>query len=280
MTARAFRPLLYLILVLACVFCLAPLYVLVVTSLKPFAEVGLEQMWNPPRTLSFAGIFEAWSGNPIVGEPGLANGFANSVQLVVPTALLSVLLGSINGYILSRWKSRGADILFLLLLFGLFIPYQSVLIPLVQTLQWLHLYGTIPGLILVYVVYGIPVMTLLFRAYYASVPAELVEAAKIDGASLLGIYRWILFPLSIPGFVIALIWQFTSTWNEFLFALVVTTSAAQPITVALNNLAGSFIVAWNVQMAGALLAALPPLLVYLLLSRLFMRALLAGALKD
>ncbi len=280
MTARALRPLLYLILILACIFYLGPLYVLLVTCLKPFAEVGLEQMWNPPRTLSFVSFFEAWSGNPIVGEPGLANGFANSVQLVVPGALLSVLLGSINGYILSKWKSRGADIIFLLLLFGMLLPYQSVLIPLVQTLQWLHLYGTIPGLILVHVVYGIPVTTLLFRTYYARVPAELIEAAKIDGASLLGVYRWILFPMSVPGFAVALVWQFTSIWNEFLFALVTTTSATQPITVALNNLAGSFIVAWNVQMAGALLAALPPLLVYLLLSRFFVGALLAGALKD
>ncbi len=279
MTTRAFRLLLYLILIFACLFYLAPLYVLVVTSLKPFAEVGLDQMWNPPHTLSFVSFFEAWSGNPIVGEPGLANGFANSVALVVPGVLLSVLLGSVNGYILTKWKSRGADVLSLLLLFALFIPYQTVLIPLVQTLQWIHLYGTIPGLILVHVIYGLPVTTLLFRVYYASVPAELVDAATIDGASLLGVYRWIFFPISVAGFVVALVWQFTSIWNEFLFAVVTTTPAAQPITVALNNLSGSFIVAWNVQMAGALLAALPPLLVFILLGRLFMRALLDGAFR-
>ncbi|HEY6042579.1 MAG TPA: carbohydrate ABC transporter permease, partial [Anaerolineae bacterium] len=152
---------------------------------------------------------------------------------------------------------------------------------LVQVTQWMGLYGSIPGLIFVHVVYGIPITTLIFRNYYATIPNDLLESAKIDGAGLLGIYRHILAPISAPGFVVVLIWQFTSVWNEFLFAVVITSKpSVQPITVALNNLAGSFIVEWNVQMAGALLAALPTLLVFVFLGRYFMRGLLAGALKG
>jgi glucose/mannose transport system permease protein len=172
------------------------------------------------------------------------------------------------------------------LLFGMFIPYQSILIPLVQVLSkipWFggSLYSTIPGLIFVHVVYGIPITTLIFRNYYAAVPTELVEAGRIDGANIFGIYRHILFPLSIPGFVVVMIWQFTSIWNDFLFAVSVTSSPdVQPVTVGLNNLAGSYIVEWNVQMAGALLTALPTLLVYIVLGRFFMRGLLAGSLKG
>ncbi len=277
MTARLFRISLYLVLILSSLFYLAPVYVLLVTSLKPLTEAGLDQMWNLPRTLSFVSFSQAWSGNSLVGEPGLANGFVNSIQLAVPGALLSVLLGSMNGYILSKWKFRGADLFFLLLLFCMFIPQQSILIPLVQTWESLHLYGTIPGLVLVHVVYGIPFTTLFFRNYYAGVPIELIEAAKIEGASLLGVYRWVLFPISTPGYVVAVIWQFTAIWNEFLFGLVATTAATQPVTVALSNLAGNFIVEWNVQLAGALLTALPPLLLYLFLGRFLMRGLLAGA---
>jgi glucose/mannose transport system permease protein len=207
--------------------------------------------------------------------------FINSVELVVPATFLSALLGSLNGYVLSKWRFRGADLLFTLVLFGMFIPYQSILIPLVQTLQLLHLYGTLQGLIFVHVVYGIPITTLIFRNYYATVPTELIEAGTMDGAGLWGIYQRIIVPLSAPAFVVAAIWQFTSIWNDFLFGVTVTSQpSVQPITVALNNLAGSFVVEWNVQMGGALLAALPTLLVYVLLGRYFMRGLMAGSLKG
>jgi len=186
-----------------------------------------------------------------------------------------------NGYVLAKWKFRGANLLFTLLLFGMFIPYQSVLIPLVKFLEVIHLYGGIPGLILAHVVYGIPICTLIFRNYYAGIPNELVEAGRIDGASVLGVYRYILFPISVPGFVVVMIWQFTSIWNEFLFAVVLIADVTQrPLTVALQNLAGSFLVDYPLQMAGALLAALPTLLVYILLGRYFLRGLLAGSLKG
>jgi len=306
------RALLYLILTVAAASFLLPVYVLLLTGLKSFEEVSLARMWDWPQTFSLASFAKAWNGSQAEGFRGLSGSFMNSLYLTVPATLLSAILGSINGYVLSKWKFRGSDVLFPAMLFGMFIPYQSILIPLVQVLQrigqitrpfaqvirdlpapaalsWLPAwlanfvpaYGTIGGLILVHVVYGIPITTLIFRNYYATIPTELVEAAKIDGAGLLGIYRWVLFPLSIPGFVVVIIWQFTSIWNDFLFGVIVTSApTVQPITVALNNLAGSYIVAWNVQMAGALLAALPTLLIYIVLGRFFMRGLLAGSLKG
>ena len=277
---------LYIILIIAASFYLIPVYLLVITGLKSFAEVSQAGMWNLPSGIYFDSFTKAWFGNQQEGLRGLGLNFWNSVYLSIPATILSALLGSINGYILTKWKFRGSDVLFPLLLFGMFIPYQSILIPLVQVLSkipWFggSLYGTIPGLIFVHVVYGLPITTLIFRNYYAAIPNELVEASRIDGATIFSIYRYILFPLSLPGFVVVMIWQFTSVWNDFLFAVTITGNpASQPITVGLNNLAGSYIVEWNVQMAGSLLAALPTLAVYILLGRFFMRGLLAGSLKG
>jgi glucose/mannose transport system permease protein len=283
LTHRGVRPgviVVYALLCIASAVYLMPIYVQLVTGLKNFQEVSLATMWRPPSGINFASFSKAWSG-AYQGIRGLSENFMNSVILVVPATLISAFLGSINGYVLAKWKFRGANVLFPLLLFGMFIPYQSILIPLVRVLQRIHLYGSRGGLIFVHVVYGIPITTLIFRNYYAAIPNELLEAGKIDGADILGIYARILFPLSLPGFVVVMIWQFTSIWNDFLFAVVVTSRPSlQPITVALNNMAGSFSVEWNVQMAGALIAALPTLLVYIFLSRYFMRGLLAGSVKG
>jgi len=275
------RVLIYALLIIAAAFYLLPVYVLVVTGMKSFQEVSLARMWDLPSGLHFDSFAKAWFGKSSEGIRGLSENFMNSVYLAVPATLLSAALGSMNGYVLAKWKFKGSNVLFPLMLFGMFIPYQSILIPLVQVLQKMHLYGSLWGLIFVHVVYGIPITTLIFRNYYAEIPNELVEAAKIDGAGILGIYRHILFPISMPGFVVVMIWQFTSIWNDFLFGVIVTSRpAVQPITVALNNMAGSYIVEWNVQMAGALLAAIPTLLIYILLGRYFMRGLLAGSLKG
>jgi glucose/mannose transport system permease protein len=263
----------YALLLIVSAFYLLPIYVIVVTSLKSFTEVSHSTPWQLPLTPTFEPYAAAIEK--------LLPSFINSVVLVVPATFLSALLGSLNGYVLSKWRFRGADLLFTLVLFGMFIPYQSILIPLVLMLEKMNLYGGLPGLILVHVVYGIPICTLIFRNYYAAVPNEVLEAARIDGATVLGIYRRILVPLSIPGFVVVLIWQFTSIWNEFLFALVVVADPAQlPITVALNGLAGSLLAQYQVQMAGALLTALPPLVIYVVLGRYFIRGLLAGSLKG
>jgi glucose/mannose transport system permease protein len=272
-TIRWSRVAIYSVLLLFAALYLMPIYVLVVTGLKSFTEVGLEEMWDPPSGLhfdSFEDAFKALDGN-----------LANSFRMVIPATAFSCLLGSINGYVLTKWRFRGSDILFFFLLFGMFIPYQSILVPLVETLQNLHLYGSLWGLVLTHMIYGIPITTLIFRNYYANIPTELVEAAKMDGASIFGIYFRIILPLSLPGFVVVAIWQFTSIWNDFLFAATVTSNPnIQPVTVALNNLAGSYIVEWNVQMAGALIAALPTLIIYVVLGRFFLRGLMAGALRG
>ena len=263
----------YALLLALAVFYLLPMFAIVVTSLKSFTEVSRSTLWELPKapTLeAFGSAFEV-----------LAPSFLNSVLLVVPATVLSAALGSLNGYVLLKWKFRGANAIFALLLFGMFIPYQSILIPLFQFLSTIGLYGGIPGLILVHVVYGIPICTLIFRNYFATVPRELLEAARIDGATVLGIFRHIILPISIPGFVVVMIWQFTSIWNEFLFAVTIAQDPTQrPITVALQNLAGSLLSQYQVQMAGALLAAAPTLLVYILLGRYFVRGLLAGSLKG
>jgi glucose/mannose transport system permease protein len=253
-------------------FFLLPVWVMLITGLKSFGEVNLATMWELPSGIfldNFVAAFEALGPNLL-----------NSILLAVPAALLSALLGSMNGYILSKWRFPGSNAIFTLFLFGMFIPYQSILIPLVQFMNTIGLGGGIPGLILVHVVYGIPITTLIFRNYYATLPMEVVESARIDGAGFFGVYRHLVLPLSAPGFAVVLIWQFTNIWNEFLFAIILTRPEAWPVTVALNNLAGTQIVEWNVQMAGALLAALPTLVVYIVLGRFFLRGLMAGALKG
>ena len=272
MALKPTRLLTYLLLIVVAIFYLLPVYVIVVTSLKSFFDVSHSTPWQLPTVPDFNSYVNAFDK--------LAPSFLNSVLLVVPATLLSALLGSLNGYVLSKWRFRGADIIFTGLLFGMFIPYQSILLPLVLVLEKLSLYGGIPGLVLTHVVYGIPITTLIFRNYYAAIPTEVIEAARIDGASVLQTYLRVLLPLSMPGFVVVLIWQFTSIWNEFLFAVTITLPDQWPITVALNGLAGGLLQHYEIQMAGALLTALPPLVIYIVLGRYFIRGLLAGALKG
>lgn len=263
----------YAILLVAAVFYLIPVYLLFMTGMKTFIEASNQaRMWELPQAASFDSFAQAWQA--------ISPNFFNSVKIAVPAAILSSLLGSLNGYILAKWRFPGSETLFTLILFGMFIPYQSILIPLLKLESAAGLYNTITGLVIIHIIYGIPITTLIFRNYYVAIPDELVEAARMDGAGFFGIYRHVLLPLSMPGFVVVLIWQFTSAWNDFLFAVTLTGQENWPITVAVNNLAGSYEVAWNVQMAGALIAALPTLVVYVLLGRYFMRGLLAGSLKG
>lgn len=263
----------YLTLITLALFYLLPVYLMLLTGFKPFNQVDLKTMWALPTT----GLH---IDNFVAAFKQLAPNLANSLVMVIPEAILSALLGSLNGYLLSKWKFRGSDLIFTLILFGMFIPYQSILIPLVKFMQTIKLYGDIPGLILVHIIYGIPITTLIFRNYYAGIGTEILEAGRIDGASLLGLYRHIMFPLSAPSFAVVIIWQFTQAWNEFLFAVILTNQSHWPVTVALNNLAGSQLVQWNVLMAATLLAALPTLLLYIFLGRFFLRGLMAGALKG
>jgi glucose/mannose transport system permease protein len=263
----------YIILVAMAAFYLLPIYLMLLTSFKPFNQVDLKTMWSLP-------VNGLHIENFIAGFKQLAPNFTNSMTMVIPEAILSSLLGSLNGYLLAKWKFRGSNLVFTLILFGMFIPYQSILIPLVKFMQAIKLYGDIPGLILVHIIYGIPITTLIFRNYYAGIETELLDAGKMDGAGLMGLYRYIMFPLSAPSFAVVIIWQFTQAWNEFLFAVILTNQSHWPVTVALNNLAGSQLVQWNVLMAATLTAALPTLLVYLFLGRYFLRGLMAGALKG
>jgi glucose/mannose transport system permease protein len=265
--------LIWFILVVMMLFYLLPVYVMVTNGLKEAQGVSLSTMWKLPETLSGGGFIEAWER--------LHSNMRNSLIMVIPATIISSFVGAINGYLFSKWKFRGSDMLFTLMLFGFFIPYQSILIPLIQFLQGIKVYGTIPGLILVHVVYGLPITTLIFRNYFAGVPTELLEAARVDGAGVMTTFTRIMLPLSIPAFVVVGIFQFTNIWNDFLFGVtVVPNPAAQPVTIALNNLSGSFSVDWNVVMAGAVLAALPTALIYIFLGRFFVRGLLAGSVKG
>ncbi len=269
---RRFRWVIYLLLVVAALFYLLPIYLVVVTSLKAPANISLQSTWQLPETWNWSSFRQAWDA--------FAPQLRNSLVLTVTATLGSAILGSLNGYVLSKWRFPGANIVFPLILFGMFIPYQSILIPLFQFLSDLGLYGSLWGLILTHVVYGLPITTLIFRNFYAEIPDEMLEAGKIDGAGFFGLYWRIVFPLSVSGFVVVIIWQFTQVWNEFLFAVTLTSQQTQPITVGLANLAGGQAVDWNLPMAGAILAALPTLLIYIVLGRYFIRGLLAGSVKG
>ncbi|MBB5774174.1 carbohydrate ABC transporter permease [Nonomuraea jabiensis] len=280
-TRRAAFPWLRLgLLILFVVIFLIPIYVLLVTSFKPLTEADPGQAWNLPRTWTT----EAWQ----VAWEKLAPGLWNSVLLAVPGSLLSCALGSMNGYVLSKWRFPGADVLFTLFLFGMFIPYQGVMIPLVQLLVGLNeltglqgvFYGGIPGLVLAHVVYGIPICTLIFRNYYVTIPDELIEASRVDGAGMLRSYWSVVLPVSGPAIAVVVIWQFTSLWNDFLFAVFLTGPTNWPTTVMLNNIAGAQATPYSQQMAAAVLSSIPTMLIYVLLGRFFMRGLMAGALKG
>ncbi len=273
-TGRRFswRWLMYVVLVTGVVLFLLPVYMVVVTALKQPIDINLSTAWALPKKWNWDSFRQAW----IAFMPKLKNSFV----LTVAASLVSAMMGSLNGYVLSKWSFRGSKLIFSLMLFGMFIPYQSILIPLFAFVKGIGLYGTIWGLVVVHVVYGLPITTLIFRNYYVDVPDSLVEATSIDGAGFFGIYRYIIFPLSLPGFVVVIIWQFTQIWNEFLFAVTLSKPASQPITVALAQLAGGEAVKWNLPMAGALLGALPTLLVYILFGRYFIRGLLAGSVKG
>ncbi len=269
---RVKRIILIIVLGLALLFYALPVYVMVVNGLKEATNVSMATMWVLPRQLTAGGFAEAWAM--------LAPNLRNSLIMVVPAALISSMIGAVNGYVFSKWRFRGSEILFALLLFGFFIPYQAILLPLVRFLQWIGLYGTLPGLVLTHVVYGISVTTLIFRNFYINMPNAIVEAATVDGAGLLQTFWRIMLPLSLPAFAVTLIFQFTNIWNDFLFGItVVPNPQAQPVTIALNNLSGSFSVDWNVVMSGAVVAALPTALVYIGLGRLFVRGLMSGAVK-
>jgi glucose/mannose transport system permease protein len=265
------------------IFFLTPLYVMVATSLKSMDEIRNGTLLSFPVSPSFAAWAKAWS-EACTGTDcgGLKPFFMNSVMMVVPAVATSTLIGAINGYVLSKWRFRGSEVMFAMILFGVFMPMQVVLLPMSQVLGWLGLASSVWGLILVHVVAGIPSTTLFFRNYYVGLPDELIKAAMLDGASFWQIFRRIVLPLSTPIMVVTLIWQFTNIWNDFLYGVVFSGADSKPITVGLNNLANtsSTVKEYNVDMAAAMIAALPTLLVYILAGKYFVRGLTAGAVKG
>ncbi|WP_207264647.1 carbohydrate ABC transporter permease [Desulfovibrio sp. Huiquan2017] len=275
MTARKLTPgnvFLYGALVLLALFFLMPAYMAVVTALKVPSEISLPTAWDWPSVINWSSFTQAIEK--------LRPDFVNSIILTICGTIGSTMLGSLNGYVFSKWKFKGSDVIFTLFLFGMFIPYQVILIPLFQTLRAMNLYGGLPGLILAHIVYGLPITSLIFRNFYAQIPTALIESARLDGAGFFSIYLRIVFPLSIPGFVVTSLWQFTQIWNEFLWGICLTRHTANPITVGLANLAGGQAVTWNLPMAGSIIAALPVLAIYIFLGRYFIRGLLAGSVKE
>ncbi|GAB1581042.1 MULTISPECIES: carbohydrate ABC transporter permease [Phyllobacteriaceae] len=280
---RLTRALIYAALILFAIYYLLPLYVMLVNSVKPLDEIRQGGMLSLPHEWTIAPWLSAWSTAQIGVQPtGLKPYFINSILMVVPAVAISTVLGALNGYVLTKWEFKGSNILFGMLLLACFIPFQIVLIPMARILGLLGLAGSIPGLVLVHVVYGLGFTTLYFRNYYAAFPTELVRAAQIDGASFFQIFWRILLPSSGPIIVVSVIWQFTNIWNDFLFGASFSDATSTPMTVALNNLVNSStgVKEYNVHFAGAILAALPTLLVYIVAGRYFVRGLMSGAVKG
>lgn len=277
------RGFIYLILIAVALYYLLPLFVMISTSLKDLDEIRNGTIFSMPQSFNFDAWSKAW-GTACTGAScdGLKGYFWNSVLITVPAILISTIMGAINGYVLTKWKFRGSNLFFGLLLIGTMIPFQVILLPMAQTLGFLGLSGSIPGLIMVHIIYGLAFTTLFFRNYYITIPNELVNAARIDGAGFWKIFTRIILPVSTPIIVVSLIWQFTQIWNDFLFGVVYSSGDQQPITVALNNLVNTStgVKEYNVDMAAAIIAALPTLLVYIVAGNYFVRGLTAGSVKG
>jgi glucose/mannose transport system permease protein len=277
------RAVIYAALLLFALYFLLPIYVMLSTSFKDIDELRTGNLLTPPLHWSVAPWIKAWSEACTgVRCEGMRPFFMNSIYMVIPAVLISSIVGAFNGYVLTHWRFRGADAIFTMLLVGCFIPFQTILLPMARLLGFIGLSNTIPGLVFVHVVYGIAFTTMFFRNFYVGVPSELVKAALIDGAGFFTIFVRILMPVSLPIFMVCVIWQFTQIWNDFLFGIVFSGVDSMPITVALNNLVNTStgVKEYNVDMAGAIIAALPTLFVYVLAGRYFVRGLTAGAVKG
>ena len=270
-------------LIFAAIYYLIPLYVMVVTSLKGMPEIRLGNIFSPPMEITFEPWVKAWATACTgLNCDGLSRGFWNSVRITVPSVVVSIVVASINGYALANWRFKGAEIFFTILIVGAFIPYQVMIYPIVIVLREIGLYGSLTGLVIVHSIFGMPILTLLFRNYFASLPEELFKAARVDGAGFWGIYFRIMAPMSLPIFVVAVILQVTGIWNDFLFGVVYTKPDTYPMTVQLNNIVNSVqgVKEYNVNMAATLITGLVPLVIYFISGKLFVRGIAAGAVKG
>jgi glucose/mannose transport system permease protein len=283
---RFFSPttiMVYSVLFVAAVYYLLPLYVMVITSLKGMPEIRLGNVFSPPVEITFEPWVKAWS-QACTGLycEGISAGFWNSVKITIPSVIVSIAIASVNGYALANWKFKGSELFFGVLLFGAFIPYQVLLYPLVIITRELGIFGTLTGVIFIHTIFGMPILTLLFRNYFAGLPPELFKAARVDGAGFWRIFFQIMVPMSLPIFVVAIILQVTGIWNDFLFGVVFAGTQNFPMTVQLNNIVNSMqgVKEYNVNMAATILTGAVPLLVYFLSGRYFVRGIAAGAVKG
>ena len=282
-TNLTLRILLYFFLSVFVLYYLLPLFVMITTSLKSLEEIRTGSLVALPRNITFEAWGTAWSSACTgIQCEGLKPYFWNSIFIAIPAVFISTFIGALNGYVVAQWRFKGANVIFALMLFGCFIPFQVVLLPMARVLGLMNLAGSIMGLIFVHVIYGIGFTTLFFRNYYVNIPTELVKAAKMDGANFLRIFWSIFLPLSLPIIVVTIIWQFTQIWNDFLFGVSFSEAGTQPITVALNNIVNSTtgVKEYNVDMAAAIIAAMPTLLVYIFAGKYFIRGLTAGSVKG
>ena len=270
-------------LFVAAVYYLIPLYVMVVTSLKGMPEIRLGNIFAPPMEITFEPWVKAWATACTgLNCDGLSRGFWNSVRITVPSVIVSIAIASVNGYALANWRFKGSEFFFSVLIIGAFIPYQVMIYPIVIILREIGIYGSLTGLIIVHSIFGMPILTLLFRNYFVSLPEELFKAARVDGAGFWQIFLRIMLPMSLPIFVVAMILQVTGIWNDFLFGVVFTRPDTYPMTVQLNNIVNSVqgVKEYNVNMAATILTGLVPLIVYFVSGRLFVRGIAAGAVKG
>lgn len=277
------RIMIYGVLIVAAVYYLLPLYVMIVTSMKGMPEIRLGNIFSPPVEVTFQPWVKAWD-TACTGLycEGLKVGFWNSVQILVPSVIISIMVASVNGYALANWRFRGSEVFFTILIFGSFIPYQVMLYPLVIITRELGIFGSLYAVILIHTIFGMPILTLLFRNYFASLPQELFKAGRVDGAGFWGIFLKIMVPMSLPIFVVAVILQVTGIWNDFLFGVIFAGTKNFPMTVQLNNIVNSTqgVKEYNVNMAATILTGAVPLLIYFLSGKYFVRGIAAGAVKG
>jgi len=274
---------LYAFLIVAALFFLIPVYIMIVTSLKGMPEIRLGHLFNLPGEPTFQPWADAWL-HACTGRDcnGLSPGFYNSVKITLPSVVISIICASINGYALTFWPYKGANLLFGLLVFGAFVPYQVVIYPLIIGLSSVGLFASLPGIIIVHTIFGMPILTLLFRNFYAAIPVELFKAARVDGAGFWRIFFYIMLPMSVPITVVAVILQVTGIWNDFLFGVVFAGRPNWPMTVQLNNIVNTTtgVREYNVNMAATILTAAVPLIIYFVSGRWFVRGIAAGAVKG
>jgi glucose/mannose transport system permease protein len=273
----------YGILIVAAIYYLVPLYVMIMTSIKGMPEIRLGNIFSPPVEVTFQPWVTAWnSACTGLSCEGIKVGFFNSMKILIPSVIISIIVASVNGYALSNWRFKGSEFFFTALIFGAFIPYQVMLYPLVIITRELGIFGTLTGVIVIHTIFGMPILTLLFRNYFVSLPPELFKAARVDGAGFWRIFLQIMLPMSVPIFVVAVILQVTGIWNDFLFGVIFAGTKNFPMTVQLNNIVNSTqgVKEYNVNMAATILTGAVPLLVYFFSGKYFVRGIAAGAVKG